>query len=146
MIAAGALAGAPLRSGFAQQPADAMTGRREYLIRNAYVLTMDAAVGDVAGGDVHVRDGAVAAVGRALEAPDAEIIDGNGMLVLPGFVETHWHVWTGLLRSLAGDRQEHGYFPTSRTVGAFYSADDMYAAGRLAAAEAIHSGITFLHD
>ncbi len=68
------------------------------------------------------------------------------MLVLPGFVETHWHVWTTLLRSLAGDRQEHGYFPTSRTVGTFYSADDMYAAGRLAAAEAVHSGITFVHD
>lgn len=123
-----------------------ITERREFLIRNAYVLTMDAAIGDLEGADVHVRDGAIAAVGRALAAPSAEILDGSGMLVLPGFVETHWHVWTALLRSLAGDRQEHGYFPTSRTVGAFYSPADMYAAGRLAAAEAIHSGITFLHD
>lgn len=146
VVAAGALAGAPVRSSLGQPPADAMTERREYLIRNAYVLTMDAAVGDVSGGDVHVRDGTIAAVGRRLEAPGAELIDGDGMLVLPGFVETHWHVWTALLRSLAGDRQEHGYFPTSRTVGAFYAAEDMYAAGRLAAAEAIHSGITFLHD
>ncbi len=122
-----------------------MTDRSELLIRNAYVLTMDAA-GDLAGADVHVRAGAIAAVGRGLTAPGAQIIDGSGMLVLPGFVETHWHVWTSLLRSLAGDRPEHGYFPTSRTIGAFYSAEDMYAAGRLAAAEAIHSGITFLHD
>ena len=121
-----------------------MTERSELLIRNAYVLTMDAAVGDIAGGDVHVRAGAIAAVGRSLAAPQAEVIDGAGMLVLPGFVETHWHVWTTLLRSLAGDRQEHGYFPTSRTVGTFYTADDMYAAGRLAAAEAVHSGITFV--
>ena len=146
VLAAGAWVGTPVRPSFAQQPSESMNERREYLIRNAYVLTMDTAVGDVAGGDVHVRDGAVAAVGRGLEARGAEIIDGSGMLVLPGFVETHWHVWTALLRSLSGDRQEHGYFPTSRTVGAFYSADDMYAAGRLAAAEAIHSGITFLHD
>jgi cytosine/adenosine deaminase-related metal-dependent hydrolase len=146
VAAAGALAGTPLRSSLAQQRAEPMSARREYLIRNAYVLTMDAAAGDLAGGDVHVRDGAIAAVGRGLAAPGAEIIDGTGMLVLPGFVETHWHVWTALLRSLAGDRQEHGYFPTSRTVGTFYSAEDMYAAGRLAAAEAINSGITFLHD
>jgi cytosine/adenosine deaminase-related metal-dependent hydrolase len=118
----------------------------DFLIRNAYVLTMDAALGDIAGGDVHVRSGAIAAVGRNLSAPGAEVIDGAGMLVLPGFIETHWHVWTTLLRSLSGDRQEHGYFPTSRTVGSFYTPDDMYAAGRLAAAEAIHSGITFLHD
>jgi cytosine/adenosine deaminase-related metal-dependent hydrolase len=123
-----------------------MTDRSEYLIRNAHVLTMDAALGDLAGADVHVRDGAIAAVGRRLTAPGAEVIDGANMLVLPGLIETHWHIWTALLRSLAGDRQEHGYFPTSRTIGTFYSADDMYAAGRLAAAEAIHSGITFVHD
>jgi 5-methylthioadenosine/S-adenosylhomocysteine deaminase len=122
-----------------------MTVRSEFLIRNAYVLTMDAA-GDIAGGDVHVRGGVIAAVGRNLMAPGAEILDGAGMLVLPGFVETHWHVWTTLLRSLSGDRQEHGYFPTSRTVGTFYTPEDMYAAGKLAAAEAVHSGITFLHD
>lgn len=123
-----------------------MSERGELLIRNAYVLTMDAALGDIAGGDVHIRGGTIAAVGRGLTAAGAEIIDGAGMLVLPGFIETHWHVWTSLLRSLAGDRQEHGYFPTSRGIGAFYSPDDMYAAGRLAAAEAVHSGITFLHD
>ena len=146
VLAAGALSGTPFRPSFAQQPADTMTERSEFLIRNAYVLTMDCAVGDLAGADVHVRNGAIAAVGRGLAAPNAELIDGAGMLVLPGFVETHWHVWTALLRSLAGDRQEHGYFPTSRTIGTFYSAADMYAAGRLAAAEAIHSGITFVHD
>ena len=146
VLAAGALAGTPLRPSFGQQPASRMNERSEFLIRNAYVLTMDAAVGDIAGGDVHVRAGAIAAVGRGLTAPGAEVIDGAGMLVLPGFVETHWHLWTTLLRSLSGDKQEHGYFPTSRTVGTFYTADDMYAAGRLAAAEAVHSGITFLHD
>jgi 5-methylthioadenosine/S-adenosylhomocysteine deaminase len=144
MLAAGASSAVPLRPSFGQQAADTME-RSELLIRNAYVLTMDAA-GDLAGADVHVQSGAIAAVGRGLTAPGAQIIDGSGMLVLPGFVETHWHVWTSLLRSLAGDRQEHGYFPTSRTIGTFYSAEDMYAAGRLAAAEAIHSGVTSLHD
>ena len=145
ILAAGALSGAPFRSSLGQPRADSTTVRSEFLIRNAYVLTMDAA-GDIAGGDVHVRGGVIAAVGRNLTAPGAEIIDGAGMLVLPGFVETHWHVWTTLLRSLSGDRQEHGYFPTSRTVGTFYTPEDMYVAGKLAAAEAVHSGITFLHD
>jgi 5-methylthioadenosine/S-adenosylhomocysteine deaminase len=142
LLAAGAAAGA--RLGSAQTRTSPMT--TELLIRNAYVLTMDPALGDVAGGDVHLRGGEIAAVGRNLAAPAAEIIDGTGMLMLPGLVETHWHLWTTLLRSLAGDRAEHGYFPTSRGVGAFYRADDVYAAGRLAAAEAVNSGITFVHD
>jgi 5-methylthioadenosine/S-adenosylhomocysteine deaminase len=142
LLAASAAGGA--RRGWAQTRIAPMAN--EILIRNAYVLTMDAAQGDIAGGDVHLRGGTIAAVGRGLAAPNAEIVDGTGMLVLPGLVETHWHLWTTLLRSLAGDRAEHGYFPTSRTVGAFYTADDVYAAGRLAAAEAVNSGITFVHD
>jgi len=117
-----------------------------FVIRNAYVLTMDAALGDIQGGDVHVRDGAIVAVGRGLAAPGAEVVDGAGMLVLPGLVETHWHLWSTILRSLSGDKQEHGYFPTSRTVGTFYTPEDMYAAARLAAAEAVNGGITFVHD
>jgi cytosine/adenosine deaminase-related metal-dependent hydrolase len=118
----------------------------ELLIRNAFVMTMDRAVGDLPNADVHIRDGSIAAVGPQLAAPNAEVLDGAGMIALPGLVETHWHIWTTLLRSMSGDRDEHGYFPTSRTLGSFYRAEDMYVSARLALAEAIHSGITFVHD
>src|SRR5262245_46662704 len=67
--------------------------RDEFVIRNAYVMTMDAAAGDIAGADVHVKEGAIVAVGRGLRAGSAIVIDGRGMIVLPGFVETHWHMW-----------------------------------------------------
>jgi cytosine/adenosine deaminase-related metal-dependent hydrolase len=144
-LAVGASASLPLRPLGAQR-VEEVAEPAELLIRNGYVLTMDEAAGDIAGGDVLVRGRTIAAVGRDLSAPGAQVIDGTGMLVLPGFIETHWHVWTALLRSLAGDRQEHGYFPTSRTIGTFYTPADMYAAGRLAAAEAVHSGVTFVHD
>jgi cytosine/adenosine deaminase-related metal-dependent hydrolase len=145
-LAAGVLGAAPFRLGFAQQRGARMAQPTEFLIRNAYVLTMDAALGDLPNADVHVANGAIAAVGRALRAPGVEVVDGTGMLVLPGLVETHWHLWTTLLRSLSGDEQAQGYFPTSRTIGAHYTAADMYRAARLAAAEAVHSGITFVHD
>ncbi len=39
--------------------------RREFVIRGATVLTMDPNIGDLARGDVHVRDGAIVAVGAA---------------------------------------------------------------------------------
>ncbi len=128
------------------QDAPSLPGQGEYLIRGGYVLTMDPDVGDIDGADVHVRDGAIIAVGPNLIAPDATVLDASEYLVLPGLVETHWHVWTTMLRSMSGDIAEHGYFPTSRTVGAAYLADDMYVSGRLALAEAINSGITFVHD
>ena len=127
----------------AQGGAVILPQRQHLLLKNAYVLSMDSAIGDLPLGDVEIRDGQIAAVGRGLSAPEAEIIDASDRIVLPGFVETHWHLWTNLLRSMAGD---DGYFPVSQTMGSHYLAGDMYVAARLALAEAIHSGITFVHD
>ena len=130
----------------ARQGSNTLPARGEYVIRGAYVMTMDPALGDIAGSDIHVSNGEILAVGRGLTVPGAELLDGDGMIVLPGFIETHWHTWTSLLRSRAGDDPERGYFPMSRTIGQFYTAADMYLATRFAAAEAIHSGITFVHN
>jgi len=119
--------------------------RGEFVIRDAYVMTMDAA-GDLPGADVYVRNGEIAAVGVGVAAPGAQALDGRGMIVLPGLVETHWHMWNTLLRSMAGDRKEHGYFPTARALGEKYTANDNYQGTRLSAAEAIFSGVTTVHD
>src|ERR1700691_3722242 len=70
------------------------------LIRGGYVLTMDSA-GDVPGGDVHVRDGLIQSIGRNLEVPEAELFDASGKIVLPGLVDTHWHMWNTLLRGMS---------------------------------------------
>jgi 5-methylthioadenosine/S-adenosylhomocysteine deaminase len=118
----------------------------EFLIRQGHVLTMDPHLGDLPNADVRVGGGRIAAVGESLAAAGAEVIDGRDMIVLPGLVETHWHIWTTMLRSMAGDMAGQGYFPTSRTVGRFYEAADMHVSARLALAEAIDSGITFVHD
>jgi 5-methylthioadenosine/S-adenosylhomocysteine deaminase len=118
----------------------------EYLIHDAYVMTLDPALGDLPVARVHVRQGEIVAVGPNVEAPGAQAIDGRGMIVLPGLVETHWHMWNTLLRSMSGDRREHGYFPTALALGKAYLPSDMYHGTRLAAAEALNGGITFVHD
>ncbi|MBC5994045.1 amidohydrolase family protein [Pontibacter cellulosilyticus] len=120
--------------------------RGYYLIKNAYVLTMDATLGDFKQGDVLVRDGEIKQVGQNLSAAGAEVLAGEGMVVMPGLVDTHWHLWTSLLRSMAGNTEGRGYFSVTRKVGQHYTPESMYAATRLALAEAIHSGITTLHD
>ncbi|MBB6672136.1 amidohydrolase/deacetylase family metallohydrolase [Cohnella nanjingensis] len=42
------------------------------------------------------EQGFVAAVGRALEAPDAEAIDLRGQLLSPGWIDLHTHVYYGV--------------------------------------------------
>ena len=119
--------------------------RVNVVIRNAYVLTMDPAVPDLPVGDVHVRNGAIAAVGRSLAAPGAEDIDGRNTIVCPGFVETHWHMWNGILRGLVLDGPTWGYFPLQRLADAFTTYDH-YSAVRFAATEALNAGITTVHN
>ena len=43
-------------------------------------------------GDVLVRDGLIAEVAPALEAPDAEVLDATGLVVAPGFIDLHVHL------------------------------------------------------
>ena len=120
--------------------------RGEFIIKNAYVFTMDPKLGEIEGGSVHVRNGDIVAVGRDIEAKGVKEFDGRGMIVLPGLVETHWHMWQTLCRSFAGDRAEQGFFPTITKYAAQMTPQDMYCSARLSAAEAINSGITTVHD
>jgi 5-methylthioadenosine/S-adenosylhomocysteine deaminase len=116
------------------------------LVRGGYVVTMDRA-GDIAAGDVHIRDGVIAAVGQRLDAPGAEVIDAAGKIVAPGFVDTHWHMWNTLLRGLSdGMSPRQGYFVTCVGLGRHFRPPDTYEGTRLACAEAVDSGITTVHD
>jgi cytosine/adenosine deaminase-related metal-dependent hydrolase len=72
------------------------------------------------------------------------------MIVAPGLVETHWHLWNTLLRSMSGgmpgEDRPAGYFPVSLGLGQVFTDQDNYHGTLLACAEAINSGITTVHD
>lgn len=124
-----------------------LPARGEFVVRGGYVLTMDAPLGDLPSGDVHVRDGAIVAVGANLNVPNAESIDGRDMIVMPGFVDTHWHLWCTALRLIVrADDPKEGYFPTTLRVGRYCTPQDSYIGVRLGVAEALLSGITTVHD
>ena len=93
MRGAGALAATTLFGSrlMAQAPSgDArLPTREEFIIRNAYLMTMDADLGDIASGAIHVKDGAIVAVGAEVAAPGARVLDGAGMIVMPGLIDTH---------------------------------------------------------
>lgn len=131
---------AQTRGGGGRSPA-----RGEFTIANAYVMTMDGALGDIAGGSVHVKNGDIVAVGKDVRG-GGQKIDGTGMIVMPGLVETHWHMWNTLYRSFSGDKPEDGYFPTVARFGQQMTPDDIFQSTRLSAAEAINSGMTFVHS
>jgi 5-methylthioadenosine/S-adenosylhomocysteine deaminase len=125
----------------------ALPARGEFVIRGATVLTMDARVGDFVRGDVHVRDGAIVSVAGGISAPGATIIDASDMICMPGFIDTHWHLWTSALRPIIRiDDPKLGYQPVTNRLGQHYTPEDSYAAVRLGLAEGLTAGATTVHN
>ena len=107
---------------------------------------MDPAIGHLAKGDIHIRDGVIVAVGPALARPPrARLIRADQMIAMPGLVDTHSHIWNTPLRSLAGDGPKN-YFPTRDAIGMHYRAVDNYNGVMLGIAEMLTSGVTTTHN
>lgn len=149
VLAGSAAAGALVlpRGTFAtDRAASELPAQRNFVIRNASLLTMDPVFGDITQGDIHIRGGAIVAIGQRLEARGAQLIDGTGMIVMPGLIDTHFHVWQTLFRSFGGTTPDKFYFPSLHHFAAAMEPSDMYATALLAASEAVSAGVTTIHD
>ena len=143
----GALVPQELLAQQAPRTGGSLPARGELLIRGATVLTMDPAVPDLAVGDVHVRDGTILAVAPKIETRSAQAIDGSGMICIPGFVDTHFHLWNSMLRLyVRADVPSLGYFPVTARLGPLMGPEDSYRSVRLGASEALAAGVTTLHN
>ena len=72
------------------------------LITDAFVLTMDDDLGTLPRADVLIDGARIAAVGPDLpREADVELVDGRDRIVMPGFVDTHRHMWAAMLRGCA---------------------------------------------
>ena len=43
-------------------------------------------------GDILIEDGKIIDVGESLEIPEGEVINGEGLVVIPGIVDAHSHI------------------------------------------------------
>lgn len=121
--------------------------RERLVIRAGHVLSCDPDVGDVTDGELLIEDGRIAAVGRNLHGGGARVIDVREAVAIPGLIDSHWHLWTSLMRSLVVDGDpELGYFPLKRRLGPAFTPADTYWSLRLGLAEGLRGGITTVHD
>ena len=122
---------------------------KELLIKGGHVVTVDPALGDLPGSDVLVRDGVIVAVGAnlATSEADAEVIDAEGRLVIPGLVDTHRHVWQGAIGGFTPQVTGAGYDPAVLSgIAPMHTADDVYAGTLWGALQALDAGITTIAD
>ena len=77
---------------------------RPILLKDGIVLSMDSQVGDFEKGDVLIQGKKIVSVGPNVAAPaHALIVNAAGMIVMPGFIDTHHHQFETPLRSILSD-------------------------------------------
>ncbi|HSL25933.1 MAG TPA: amidohydrolase family protein [Acidimicrobiia bacterium] len=120
------------------------------LIRGGTVLSLDAQIGDLATGDVLIEGDKIVGVGPNLPNGEVDVIDAAGMIVMPGFVDSHRHIWEGILRNIGTDvplegRTSYISFVLHKLAPAFRP-EDAYIGNLVSALGAIDAGITTLLD
>ena len=121
----------------------------DILIRNAdVVVTMNASRDEVAGGDVLIRGGVVAAVGQGLQAPGAEVVEARGCVVTPGLVNTHHHLYQTLTRAVPGgqDALLFGWLKALYPIWARFSPEEVFTSAQVGLAELALSGCSLSSD
>jgi 5-methylthioadenosine/S-adenosylhomocysteine deaminase len=146
-IATGTLAGTALaadRKGKGPGPAGIRGGR--ILLKGGCVLSLDPNVGDFEQADVLIEGSKIVAVRPNIQA-SAAVIDAANMIVMPGFVDTHRHIWEGPLRNILPNGLLSDYQrDITGTARAVYRPEDAYIGDLVSALGAINAGVTTLLD
>ncbi len=117
------------------------------VVQGGRVLVGDPGEGRFERVDVVIEDGLVASLEEGPAAGDARVVDAEGALVLPGFVDTHRHTWQTAMRGICADWTLLDYFRGIRLqISTAFGAEDVYAGNFVGALEALDSGVTTLLD
>lgn len=100
-------------------------------------------------GDILVEDGKIAAIGPSLDVSDihAVSVDMSGHILVPGFTDTHRHMWQSIFRYAGTDWVLADYANAMwRILGPVFEPEDTYLSLRVGLAEALDAGVTQVYD
>jgi 8-oxoguanine deaminase len=121
------------------------------LVKGADLLaTMDDDQRCIAGGGLFARDNVVEQVGRADTLPSEadRVIDARGMVILPGLVNTHHHLYQTLTRAVpaAQDATLFEWLKTLYPIWVGLTPEAVYTSALVGLAELVLSGCTTASD
>ena len=117
------------------------------LISNVTIVTMNEKMDVLFGAYLGIADGKIASISKtAPKEPPKTIIDGTGMVVMPGLVNCHTHLATAALRSYCDDLTSREALDALLQKEAKMDSRAAKAAAKLAIAECLRFGITSVSD
>lgn len=121
------------------------------LVKNADLLvTMDDAHRRIPGGGLFIEHNVIRQVGTEDSLPPTadQVLDAQGMVVLPGLVNTHHHLYQSLTRALpsAQDAELFDWLQTLYPIWAGLTSEAVYVSALVALSELVLSGCTTVAD
>jgi 8-oxoguanine deaminase len=121
------------------------------LVKNAKALIiMDDTRRRIPNGGLYVENGVIRQVGPTADLPSTaeRVIDAQGMIVLPGLINTHHHLYQSLTRALplAQDAKLFDWLRSLYPIWAGLTSEAVYASAQIALGELILSGCTTVAD
>ncbi len=121
------------------------------LVKNAnLVLTMDSARRRIAGGGIFARDGVIEAVAPTVDLPPTadRVVDARGLLVMPGLINTHHHLYQTLTRAIpaAQDAELFDWLVALYPIWGRLTSEAVYTSALVGMAELLLSGCTTTVD
>lgn len=117
------------------------------LLRGARVITMTPDRPDAEHVDILVDGETITAVGETIEAPDAEVVDFSGRILIPGLVNAHLHTWQTALRSAGADWTLVQYLTHLHgECAGHYTPADLHISNLAGALNQLNCGTTTLGD
>ena len=119
-------------------------------IQNLITLNMDRQ--QIADGAIFVRDNLIDFVGPTADLPPDQaaeadqVIDARGMMIMPGMVNTHHHLYQTLTRCIAVDSGLFNWLKTLYPIWARMDGEAVYSSALTGMAELILSGCTTSSD
>ncbi len=111
---------------------------------------MDPVLGDFDQADLLIEEDIIREVSPFIDIGSSEtieVVDARNMIVMPGFVDCHRHMWQTQLRAVAADWSLFDYSARIRSVySSFYEPEDAYLGCYAGFLEAINAGTTSIVD
>lgn len=117
------------------------------VITSGTVVSMDPDIGEHDDADLLIEDGEIVAIEDDLSDGDAEVIDADGDIVMPGIVDPHLHAYQSLFRAIVGDWTMGDYASNVHgPIDGGYEPRHTYLGNLFSAYEQLNAGITTVFD
>ncbi|MDF3819700.1 amidohydrolase family protein [Leptospira sp. 96542] len=117
------------------------------LLRGAKVITMVRNRPDIERSDILIEKDQIIGIGKQLSEVNAEIIDLENRIIIPGLINSHLHTWQAGLRCIGADWTLLDYLSNLHgKIAKHYKPEDLHIAALYSSLNQINNGVTTLGD